>query len=333
MFLASFIIGLREGLEAALVIGILVAFVKNRGRTDVIRRIQLGVLVAILASLALGALFTFGRYGLSFEGQEIIGGSMSLLAVAMITWMVFWMLRLGGSMKAELEARAGSALALGTGWSMFWLALISVGREGLETTLLLWGWALQAPALLGALAGLLTASALGYLVYRGMLRINFRVFFGWTGALLVFVAAGVLAYGIHDLQEARVLPGPFSGAPITPTDFRTGEVLVGFFTPHPFWGAAFPFGWAFDLQDAIDPSGFTAALLQGTVGFTPLMSWLQVTCWVVYIAIVLPMFLRRVLTRHTTKPQMKSEPTPADSATPADPTPADSTEPTRQKEA
>ena len=294
MFLASFLIGLREGLEGALIVGILVAFVVKRDRRDVLRKIWLGVGLAIAGSLAIAALLKFGSYGLSFEGQELIGGSLSLVAVAMVTYVVFWSAKAGRTMKSDLESSAGDALALGTGWGMFWLAFLSVGREGLETSLLLWGWAMQPLALVGALVGLIVAAGLGYLIYRGMIRINFSTFFAWMGAFLIVVAGGILAYGIHDLQEARFLPGPFSGAPITPTDFRTGDVLVGFFTDRPFWGAAYPFGYAFDLQDVIDPSGAAAALLKGTVGFTPLMTWLEVTAWVVFMAIVVPLFVRQV---------------------------------------
>lgn len=182
---------------------------------------------------------------------------------------------------------------MGSGWALAWIALVSVGREGIETTLMLWGWAGQPEALIGAVMGIGVAAAIGYLLYRGMVRINLGTFFAWTGAFLIIVAAGILAYGVHDLQEAAVLPGPFSGHPITPTDLRTGEVLVGL-TDGPFWLAAFPFGWAFDLTGSIDPSGVLATFLKGTVGFTPLMSWLEVTAWAVYLAIVLPLFLARV---------------------------------------
>lgn len=293
MFLASFLIGLREGLEAALIVGILVAFVHKRERKDVLPRVWWGVGLAIGLSLILGAIFTFGAYSLSFESQEIIGGVMSLIAVAMVTWMVFWMMRTGHRMKSELEHSASDALALGGGWTIAWIAFLSVGREGLETTLMLWGWALQPEALLGALVGIVAAAALGYLVYRGMVRINFGTFFAFTGAFLIVVAAGILAYGIHDLQEAAVLPGPFSGLPITPTDLRTGEVLVGL-TDGPFWMAAYPFGWAFDLTATIDPTGIWATLAKGTVGFTPQMSWLEVTGWAIYLIVVLPKFVRQV---------------------------------------
>lgn len=292
MFLASFLIGLREGLEAALVIGILLAYITKLGRADVKRKIWLGVWLAVGLSLALGALFTFGRYGLSFTAQEIIGGSMSLLAVGMITWMVFWMMRMGSTLKRELEAGIDAALAIGSGWAIFWFAFVTVGREGIETTLLLWGWAGNPIAFLGAIIGIIIAAGIGILLNRGALRINLRLFFAWTGGFLIVVSAGVLAYGIHDLQEAAVLPGPFSGHPITPTNFRTGEVLTG--VEGPFWAAAYPFGWAFNVEHIIDPSSALAAFLKGIFGFVPLMSWLEVTAWFMYLAIVLPLFLRRV---------------------------------------
>ena len=293
MFLASFLIGLREGLEASLIIGILLAYVTKLDRADVKRKIWLGVWIAIGLCLALGALFTFGRYARSFQAQEAIGGSMSLLAVGMITWMVFWMMKTGSRLRNELHSGVDAALALGTGWAVFWFAFVTVAREGLETTLLLWGWAGDPLAFAGAIAGIVIAAGIGVLLNRGALRIDLRLFFSWTGAFLVIVAAGVLAYGIHDLQEAALLPGPFSGAPITPTNFRTGEVLTGF--DGPFWAAAYPFGWAFNVEDAIAPSGALAAFLKGIFGFVPLMSWLEVTAWAIYLGVVLPLFLRQVV--------------------------------------
>lgn len=321
MFFGAFLIGLREGLEAALIIGILLAYLRKQGRSDLVPRVWTGVGFALVIALALGALFTFGRYGLSFQGQEIIGGVMSLLAVGMVTWMVFWMARVGGGIKGELESKASTALTGRRGAALFWIALVSVGREGIETTLMLWGWALQPIALLGALLGILLAAGLGYLIFAGMVRLNLGVFFRWTGVFLIVVAAGILAYGIHDLQEAAILPGPFSGHPITPTDLRTGEVLVGL-SDGPFWLASFPFGWAFDLSGQLDPSGLAGALLKGTVGFVPLMSWLAVTSWALYIALVLPRFVRATFrpARRKTRPSSPagSRPVPVDGAEHAD---------------
>lgn len=291
MFLASFLIGLREGMEAALIVSILLAYVKRQDRNEARVSIWWGVGLAVVGSLILGAIFTFGRYGLSFEAQEIIGGTMSLVAVAMVTWMVFWMMRIGRRMKAELEEEAAEALSSGAR-AIFWIAFVSVAREGIETTLMLWGWAGNPVALLGALTGILVAVGLGYGLYRGAIRINMGSFFSWSGVFLIIIAAGILAYGIHDLQEAAVLPGPFSGAPIAPTHPRTGEVLTGF-DAYPFWGAAYPFGWAFNVEHLIEPSGVLAAFLKGTIGFVPQMTWLEVTCWAAYLLAVFPAFLRR----------------------------------------
>ena len=326
MFLAAFLIGLREGLEASLVIGILIAYVTRVNRSDVKSKIWLGVGLAVGLSVGLGALFAFGRYQLTFTGQEIIGGTLSLVAVAMVTVMVMWMVSQGKNMKASLESEMGTALLTGTGWAIFWVAFVTVGREGLETTLLLWGWLTTPLAIIGALLGLFTAVGLGYAIFKGAVRINFSSFFAWMGGFLIIVAAGILAYGIHDLQEAAVLPGPFSGAPITPTDVRTSEVLTGF-TDNPFWFAAIPFGWAFNYSDVIDPTGFAATFLKGTIGFTPQMTWLEVIAWFSYMSIVFPMFIRRVR-----GPRRSTAQAPTPGGAPHRATAAADDEPSRQNE-
>jgi high-affinity iron transporter len=278
--LATFLIGLREGLEAALVVGILVAYLTRLGRRDVLPRLWAGVSLAIGLALAIGAVLTFGAYTLTFQAQEILGGTLSLVTVAMVTWMIFWMQRTARTLKRSLESGIDRALAASSLWAVVVVGFISVAREGVETTLLLWSM-LQSfgkgpGVLLGALLGLVAAVLLGWLLARGMLRLDLRRFFAWTGAFLVIVAAGVLAYGIHDLQEAAVLPGPFT--PIAPIDPATGVVAIG-------W-AAFPFGWAFDVSAMIPPGSPLAAVLQATVGFMPRMSWLQVTAWAVYVGVV-----------------------------------------------
>jgi high-affinity iron transporter len=293
LFVAAFLIGLREGLEAALIVGILVAYVRKLGQRDAERRIMWGVGTATVLSLAFGALLTFGRYGLTFRAQEIFGGSLTIVAVVMVTGMIFFMLSMGRRMTKELREGVDRALGSGTGWGVFWLALLSVGREGIETTLMLWGWAGTPAAAGGAVTGIVIAVVIGWLLFRGMIRVRLSTFFAWSGGFLVVVAAGLLAYGIHDLQEAAVLPGPFSGAPITPTHPRTGEVLVGF-TDYPFAMAAYPYGWAFDARDVVDPNGFLGALLKGTVGFVPQMTWLEVTAWALYLIVVVPRFVQHV---------------------------------------
>lgn len=284
--LATFIIGLREGLEAALVVGILLAYLTRVGRRDVAPRLWAGVGLAVALALAIGAVLTFGAYALTTQAQELIGGLLSLLTVAMVTWMIFWMQRTARTLTRTLEGGLQRALTDGGAWAIVAIGFISVAREGIETTLLLWSmvqsFGASPEVLLGALLGLATAVVLGWLLMRGMVRVNLRVFFAWTGGFLVIVAAGILAYAIHDLQEAGALPGPFTAA--APIDPVSGAVLTG-------W-AAFPFGWAFDVQATIPPTSALAAVLQGTVGFMPQMSWLQVVAWAVYLAVVGTIFVR-----------------------------------------
>ncbi len=298
---ATFLIGLREGLEAALVVGILVAYLTRIRRRDVLPRLWTGVALAIALALGIGAIMTFGAYTLTFEAQELIGGLLSLLAVAMVTWMVFWMQRTSRGMKRSLEGEIDRALAQASLWSIVVIGFVSVAREGIETTLLLWSMVRSfgdAPsALIGAVLGLAAAVVLGWLVSRGMVRLNLSVFFTWTGAFLVVVAAGVLAYAIHDLQEAGALPGPFGS--FAPIDAATGAVATGL--------SGFPFGWAFDVSGAIPPGGALAAILQATVGFMPRMSWLQVIAWALYIVVVGSLYLRGVRVQRAATPR----PTPA----------------------
>ena len=296
---ATFLIGLREGLEAALVVGILVAYLARLKRRDVLPRLWAGVGLAIVLSLAIGAVLTFGAYSLTFEAQELIGGLLSIAAVAMVTWMIFWMQKAGRALKSTLHAEVDRALASASLWGLVVIGFVSVAREGIETTLLLWSMVQSfgnAPdALLGALLGLVTAVLLGWLLARGMLRLDLRRFFTWTGAFLIIVAAGVLAYGVHDLQEAGALPGPFT--PLAPLD-AAGAVATG-------W-SAIPFGWAFDVSAVVAPGGPLAAILQATVGFMPRMSWLQVLAWVVYVGVVAFVFIRRARAH---RPAPAAEPT------------------------
>ena len=300
--LATFLIGLREGLEAALVVGILVAYLRRLGRSDVLPRMWAGVGLAILLALGIGAILTFGAYELTFTAQELIGGGLSLLAVAMVTWMIFWMQRAGRTMKATLEGGIDRALTSGGVWALVAIGFVSVAREGIETTLLLWSMVQSfgdAPsALLGALLGLVVAALIGWLIARGAVKLDLRRFFAWTGGFLVIVAAGVLAYALMDLQEAGALPGPFTAA--APIDAVTGGVTIGL--------AGFPFGWAFDVSAAIAPGGPLASILQATVGFMPAMTWLQVIAWALYILIVGSLYIRGLRSRRPSTPRASAGP-------------------------
>ena len=262
--LPNFLIGLREGLEAALVVGILIAYVVKVKRTDVLPRIWIGIAIAVVVSLGVGAILTWGPYGLSFQAQEAIGGALSIVAVGFVTWMIFWMAKTARSMRHDLENRMDLALR-GAGWGIVVLAFLSVGREGIETALFVWASVASSsgtviPAL-GAVLGILAAVVIEILIYRGFVRINLGKFFTWTGGFLIIVAAGVLAYGIGDLQEAGLLPGGFAKA------------------------------W--DLSAAIPASSWYGTVLQGIVNFNPNPSWAQVVGWALYLAITVPAFIHQ----------------------------------------
>jgi high-affinity iron transporter len=261
--IANYLIGLREGLEAALVVSILVAYLVKAGRRDRLGPVWVGVLGAVALSLAFGALLTFTSNQMGFEAQEAFGGTLSIVAVGFVTWMVFWMRRTARSLSTELRGRMQAALAMGTG-ALVLTSFLAVGREGLETALFIWS-AVQATGqstspVVGAALGLVSAVVLGYLFYEGAVRIDLATFFRWTGLVLVVVAAGVLAYGVHDLQEAGVLPGL--------------DAL------------------AFDVSGAVPPDSWYGTLLKGTLNFSPATTWLQAVVWLAYVVPVLALFLR-----------------------------------------
>ncbi|MFD9475632.1 MULTISPECIES: iron uptake transporter permease EfeU [Streptomyces] len=259
----NYLIGLREGLEASLVVCILVAYLVKTERRDALRPVWLGIAIACAISLAFGAMLEFGTQELTFEAQELLGGTLSIISVGLVTWMVFWMKRTARHLKADLHGKLDTALAMGTG-ALVATAFLAVGREGLETALFVWasvrasGEGSSAP-LIGVLLGIATAILLGYLFYRGTLKINLAKFFRWTGAMLVIVAAGVLAYGVHDLQEARFLGG-------------LGDK-------------------AFDISETIPPDSWYGTLLKGVFNFQPDPTVLQLTVWLLYLVPVLTLFL------------------------------------------
>lgn len=261
--LANFLIGLREGLEAALVVSILVAYLVKTGRTERLSDIWLGVAAAIALSLGFGALLTFTSQNMSFQAQEAFGGIMSILAVGLVTWMIFWMRRTARFLKRQLEGKMADALSMSR-IALIVIAFVSVAREGIETSLFLWT-ATQAASsggsspIVGATLGLLTAAGLGYLLYRSAVRINLAKFFKYTGVGLVVVAAGVLAYGFHDLQEAGWLPGLNS--------------IV------------------FDISAQIPLSSWYGTLLKGAFNFNPAPTLVELVVWACYLVTVMTMFL------------------------------------------
>lgn len=263
---SNYLIGLREGLEASLVVCILIAYLVKTERRDALKPIWIGIAVAVLIAMGFGGALEFGSQELTFEAQEALGGSLSILAVGLVTWMVFWMRRTARHLKSELHGKLDAALAMGTG-ALVATAFLAVGREGLETALFVWASVHAASdgtprPLVGVALGLATAVFLGWLFYRGALRINLAKFFTWTGAMLVVVAAGVLAYGFHDLQEADWIPG-----------------LTNL---------------AFDISNTIAPDSWYGTLLKGVFNFQPDPTVLQVTVWLLYLIPTLALFFAPV---------------------------------------
>lgn len=275
MFLANFLIALREGVEAALIVGVVAAYLVKVGRKNLLPKVWLGVVIAAAIPLSLGAIMTWGPYTLSFQAQEILGGTLSLVAVAMVTWMILWMSSNSRQFARKLREDTAAQLASGSDWGVVWIAFIAVAREGIETALFVWATikssaenSIAAPAL-GVVTGLLVAVVIGWLIYTGAARINLSIFFNITGLLLIFVAAGIVSYGIGDLQESSVLPG--WGIPIYDiTAYLDGSVYSWLTTSSWWW-----------------------TLLEAMFNVNASPTHLQLIGWVLYIAIILPLFLVR----------------------------------------
>jgi high-affinity iron transporter len=227
---------LREGLEAALIVGIICAYLVKLGRRDALPRIFLGVGAAIGLSIVAGLVIvlTIGR--LPLVVQETIEGLAALFAVGVLTWMLFWMRRQGRALKGELERGVDDALAIGSTTALFWLAFVAVIREGLETVLFLFAIGSSAgdtvPFLLAAAAGLAVAVGIGYAIFALGVRIDLRRFFTITGIVLIFVSAGLVAFAIAEFTEAGLLPVTpvvFDLSAVLPESSPLGSVLAGLF--------------------------------------------------------------------------------------------------------
>ncbi|MCE7003627.1 FTR1 family protein [Kibdelosporangium philippinense] len=272
MLFSNALLGLREGFEAALVVSILIAFLVKTGQRASLKWVWAGVGMAVALSVTVGAVLTYGTSSLSFQTQELVGGALSIVAVALVTGMIFWMRATARTIASDLRGKLSEAVVLGP-LAVIGVAFLSVGREGLETAVFFYaavqtaGGGTSQP-LIGFVAGILFAVILGYLLYRGSVRLNLTKFFQITGVLLVIVAAGVLGYGVHDLQEGRFLPGL--------------ETL------------------AFDLSGPIPEASWYGTLLKGLFNYSQQTTVLQAVTWVSYVAVVLTLFLWPRRTPHHT---------------------------------
>jgi high-affinity iron transporter len=261
--LSTFLIALREGLEAALIVGILVAYVVKTNRRNLLVPIWTGVGIALTASFGLGGFLSFTSAELSDRGEQFFAGTTSFLAVGLVTWMVFWMKRAARTLRDELHGKVDNALSAGP-LALAAAAFFAVAREGLETALFVYTnfktVAATSSASVGLVAGLALAVILGYLIYNRSIKIDLSKFFTITGIALIIVAAGVLSYGIHEYQELGWIPGDGS--------------------------------YAWDISSVMAKDSIAGTLLAGTIGFDVNTTWIQLFLYVAYLGLVLRLYTK-----------------------------------------
>ena len=266
-YTSGFLTGLREGVEAALIVSIVLAYLTRTGRRDGAGRVWLGTAVAGALSLAVGIVLyqTVGAFEEPYE--QIFEGTTLLVAAAVVTWMLFWMRRQAGSVKGELHAAIDRVVTNGGTWGLALLAFTAVIREGLETSLFLVGQATSDRSeaiwiLLGAVTGLAIAALIGYGFYRGSRRLNLGSFFRWTGIALIFIAAGLLSHGIGEFIEIGALGNGF-------------------------WTAT-----AFDLSGVLSHEQGIGAFLRAILGYQADPAVLTIVAHIAYLVTVLALYLR-----------------------------------------
>lgn len=261
--LQNFLIGLREGLEAALIVAILVAYLVKLDARDRLPRLWAGVGLAVGLSVLVALGLTVTGNALDDEAAETFAGLTSLLAVGLITWMVLWMAQHGRQMRAHLHGKVDQAV-VGSGWGLAVVAFVAVIREGLETALFLFASAESSESgsapWIGGLLGLAVAVAIGLLMYRGVVRVDLGRLFWWTGLALIIIAAGVLRYAVHELQEVGMLPG-------------VDEYVL-------------------DLTGVLAADGVVAQLIRAVFNVVPAMTALELFAWAGYLIVMIPLFVR-----------------------------------------
>lgn len=281
--LPTFVIGLREGVEAALIVGIVAAFLRQQGRGDALRHMWLGVALAVSLCVAVAIALELVNEQLPQRQQEGLETVVALIAVGMVTYMIVWMRRHSADLAGDLRASAGEALALGSAWGLIAMAFFAVLREGFETAVFLLasfqnsGDALAAG--LGAVVGIVVAIGIGYAIYRGGVRLNLSRFFKLTSVALVIVAAGLLASAVHTAHEA------------TWWNSLQGQVV--------------------DLSWLVVPGTWTSSLLTGMLGLQPFPTESEVLAWLLYALPMLAFVLWPVPARPVKRAESQERPTTA----------------------
>jgi high-affinity iron transporter len=274
-FFGSLLIGLREGLEASIVVMILAAYLVKSDRRDALKWVWLGVAAALIMTLATFLVIQFGENTISGLAAEAIAGIASLIAVAIVTTMVLWMKKAAAGLSGQLRDEMAQALQSGA-LAVAALAFLAVGREGVETALFMVGYAEASTLwpLAGLIVGVLIAAAITFGMYKGAVRLDLAKFFKYTGVFLIVVAAGILSYGIGALQTVGWLPG----------------------LAHK----------AFDITSWFNWSSWYGEAIQGIFNITPTPTVLQLAGWLTYLIVVLALFLRPIRDARTPDPAPSS---------------------------
>ena len=265
--------GLREGVEAALIVSIILAYLAKTGNQRHFGTIWLGAGLAVALSVAVGLILFVTIGGFEEPAEQIFEGFAMLTAAAVVTWMLFWMRRTSANIKGTLQAGVDRALVEGGILGLAILAFTAVIREGIETALFLMGQATAAgtqatSTLVGAIIGLTIAVAIGYGLYRGARVINLRTFFSWTGIALIFIAAGLLSHGIHEFIEAGWIT------------FGTGTAFdISAILPH-------------EAEPENGALGVIGSILRALVGYTSAPEWITFAAWLAYVVVVLYLYTR-----------------------------------------
>jgi high-affinity iron transporter len=256
----------REGLEASLIVGIVLGYLAKTENRRYFRLIWLGTAAAVAVSVAAGAALFFTIGELEGRGEQIFEGVAMLSAVAVLTWMIFWMRKQAANIKKELEAKLASAIAAGSAIGLASVVFFAVLREGVETALFLFAIGESSTPLatgIGAVVGLAISISLGVAIYMGSRRLNLRQFFTATGLLLIVFAAGLLAHAVHEFQEAGILP-------------QTVEHL-----------------W--NTNGLVSEDSHFGKFLTALFGYNSDPSALEVGVWITYLTVALTLFLRPLL--------------------------------------
>jgi len=253
--LPTFVIGLREGLEASLIVGIIAAFLGQQGRKDALRQVWFGTGIAVAICVGIAILLQVISSDLPQRQQEGLETVVGALAVCMVTYMIMFMRRHARDLKGDLQGAAASALAAGSSRALVGMAFLAVLREGFETAVFLLATFHASgdatTSWLGAVIGILLAAAIGYGVYRGGVRLNLARFFKITGLVLVLVAAGLVMTAFRSANEAGWL--------------TAGQ------------------GQAVDLSWLVRPGTPVSSLLTGVLGIQPYPAWIEVIAWLAFL--------------------------------------------------